>query len=63
MDDKVIENLNPEGLEIDKEMLKEDIEIQEAGNEEELVQDEVEEVTPESLNEEGVEVENANEND
>lgn len=63
MEEKDLKNLNPDGIEINMDILKEDIEIQKAEDEENLVQDKVNEEPIESLNEEGVEIENADENE
>ena len=63
MEEKDLKNLNPDGIEINMDILKEDIEIQKAEDEENLVQDKVNEQPIESLNEEGVEIENADENE
>lgn len=63
MPSEEIANLNPDNIEINEEMLNEDIEIQKTEVEEDLVQDNVNEDSPQDLNEEGVEIENANENE
>lgn len=51
-------NLNPDGIEVDQDMINEDLELQTRGTEEDLVQDTFNEYTVEDMNDEGTVVEN-----
>lgn len=51
-------NLNPDGIEVDQDMINEDLELQTRGTEEDLVQDTFNEDTVEDMKDEGTVVEN-----